>query len=72
MFEGVLRHDEVQPAQRLDERELDADLENFPHGDVVGCVRFIGYSVEVSKRIDYSPSLTFTRKLARNFARKTA
>ena len=41
MLEGVLRHDEVQSALRLDQRKLDADLEHLPHGDVVGSVRLI-------------------------------
>ena len=41
MLEGVLRHDEVQPALRLDQRELDADLEHLPDGNVVGGVRLI-------------------------------
>ena len=41
MLEGVLRHDEVQPALRLDQRELDAHLEHLPDGDVVGSVRLI-------------------------------
>ena len=41
MLERVLRHHKVQPALRLDERELDADLEHLPDGDVVGGVRLI-------------------------------
>ena len=47
MLERVLRHHKVQPALRLDERELDADLEHLPDGDVVRSVGLIGNSAGI-------------------------
>ena len=41
VLEGVFRHHEVQPALRLDERELDAHLEHLSDCDVVGSVRLV-------------------------------